>query len=149
MRRFAETPHLRLTGFLLSFSKYLMLARRFIAGWCVVVFLITRSLVLGDETEQVRSLCAEWARANNTWQHEISAATTPQEREALKVKNPDLEFAPRFLRLAEGMDTNSDAAAEALVYATCADRNGPIGDQAANLLARDHVNSRPLELLFN
>src|ERR1700690_454638 len=126
-----------------------MLARSLIAGLGVVVSLMTNSLVLGDETDQVRSLCTERSEAKETWLREISAATTPQEREALRAKDPDLEFASRFLQLAEGMNTNSDAAAEALVYATCADGDGPIGDKSANLLARDHVNSQPLELLFN
>ena len=124
-----------------------MLVNRLITGFAASIFLST--LVLGDEIDQVRALSAEQLKANQTWQHEIAEATTPAERKALEAKKPDIEFALRFLRLAEKMNTNSDAAAEALVYAIYADRDGPTGDRAAVLLARDHVNSRPLELLFN
>lgn len=123
------------------------MVNRLIAGFAVFIFF--NSLALGDEVDQVRALSAEELKANRAWQRELAAAKNPVEREALEAKNPDIEFAPRFLQLAEGMNTNSDAAAEALVYAICADRDGPIGDQAANLLAHDHVSSWPLELLFN
>ena len=121
--------------------------KRLIAGFAVFIFF--SAFALGDEVDQIRALSAEYLKANRTWQHEIAAAKNPVERESVEAKNPDIEFAPRFLQLAEGMNTNSDAAAEALVYAINADRDGPIGDKAADLLARDHVNSRPLELLFN
>lgn len=124
-----------------------MVAKRVIA--CLAAFICFNSLVSGDEVDQVRALSAEHLKANRVWQHEIAAAATSAEHKALEAKNPDIEFAPRFLQLAEGMNANSDAAAEALVYTICADRNGPIGDKAADLLARDHVNSWPLELLFN
>ena len=126
-----------------------MFLKRPIIGLVVIVLFVSNNPAWCGQAEQVDSLRSEWIKARENFQHELGIAATSQERELLKAKNPDREFASRFLRLAEKLGTNSEAAAEVLVYTTYADRNGSVGDQALNLLARDHVDSRCLELLFN
>jgi peroxiredoxin len=102
-----------------------------------------------ESDDPVNSLESQWRKARQIHWSEIETAKTSEEREVLKAKNPDQTFASRFLELAGKFDSNSDAAAEALIYAIYADTDGPIGDQAAELLARNHVDSQRLELFFN
>lgn len=107
-----------------------------------------QSTVFAGLQKQVWLLNSEYSEARRSYQSKLDSARTPEERTTLKSEAPDKVYAMRFLELGE-KGTNSEAGAEALIYAIYADANGPAGKQAAMLLARDHVNDKPLELFFN